>query len=151
MEPNEEHRSELRTALERAGYLVAEAATADQAMWRFPTHVSDVVVCSFPSFLATGESLISALKRLPPEQGGAVPILALIKPGMQLMDAPRAVGLGADGQCPRDIPPKTLAAMVRRMAGSATRRPVGNGAPAKDAARHRRGSGDGGPGSAQGD
>lgn len=118
VEPSEEHRFVLRAALETAGYLVAEAATADQAMWRFPTHVPAIVVCAFPSLLGSGESLISALRRLPPEHGGEVPILALVNPQRQLMEVPRAAQLGADEQCPRDIPPKTLAAMVRRRIGS---------------------------------
>ena len=121
VEPNEDRRFELHTALEKAGYRVAEAATADQALWRFPTHVPAVVVCSFPSLVSSGESLISMLRRLPPEEGGEVPILALIKPSMQMMEAPRAAWLGANEQCPSDVPPKTLAAMVRRAIGS----PVG--------------------------
>lgn len=121
IEPNEQRRSDLSAALEKAGYLVAEAAAADQALWRFPTRVPAAVICSYPSLLASGESLISTLRRLPPEQGGLVPILALIKPRMQLMEAPRAAGLGANEHCPSDVPPKTLAAMVRRTIGSPVR------------------------------
>ena len=67
----------VKTLLERCGGSVAAADSMDAALLELEKSVPDVLVSDIGMPLADGYQLIEAVRRLPPERGGATPAVAL--------------------------------------------------------------------------
>ena len=82
----------LRTILRYCGALVTTASSAREALTVLERVVPDVLVCDIVMPGRSGYWLLSQVRKLPPERGGAVPALACTG-----QDDPRSERLSAAG------------------------------------------------------
>lgn len=117
VEPNDERRARVREALQRAGYHVEEAVTPEHGLWSIQARSPDLLIAPYPLHTDQRDPFITAARELLDGAESRAPIVALTR-SVSLLEQRRAELAGADQQCSMDIPPKVLAAMVRKMIGA---------------------------------
>ena len=77
VEDHRDTREMYAAALRSQGAVVHEAATAQMGMFLVQSHRPDLILVDLGLPDASGLDLISAIRRLPPDQGGLTPAVAL--------------------------------------------------------------------------
>jgi CheY-like chemotaxis protein len=76
-----EARDLIRTVLRYCGALVSVAAGAGEGLETLQRVLPDVIVCDIAMPQRDGYWFVSSLRALPPEQGGALPVIAITAHG----------------------------------------------------------------------
>ena len=108
------HRSMARTALEDAGYAIADATDGAEALAILDCVDVDMVICDESMPNMTGIEFLRVVRRSPTHQ--AVPVLMLTS--VPLAEAMAQAGdLQVEGWMPKPLAPLALAEMVTTMLG----------------------------------
>jgi signal transduction histidine kinase len=102
--------------LEKAGFELRAAATANEALSLLDRWVPDVIVSDIGMPGVDGYEFMRTLRSRPPEQGGRVAALALTA-FARLEDAVRARASGYQGHLAKPVSPEDLAAAVAKLQG----------------------------------
>jgi signal transduction histidine kinase len=121
VDDEEDVREMLRVTLEREGARVATAGSVSEAFAAFEEERPDVVVSDIAMPVADGYALMKSLRTRSPEEGGAVPALALTAYASP-EDAARSRAAGFQVHLAKPIDPgrvvETIAGLGRRRPGA---------------------------------
>ena len=105
----------LGIALEQSGAAVLRLASADAAVAALPEYRPHVLLADIEMPGEDGYSLVQRIRRLPPEEGGLTPSIAITAyAGVQ--DRIRALAAGFDLHLPKPVQLDELRAAVARLA-----------------------------------
>jgi len=110
-------RALVKRLLEDGGATVTMASSAAEAFELLKANPPDVLVSDIGIPGEDGYSLICRVRALPPEQGGAVPSLALTAYARP-QDRDRTILAGFQMHMPKPVEPAELVVMIARLAGS---------------------------------
>ena len=117
VDDNETARYVLRRVLEHCGALVTTSVSARAALATLARFRPDVVVTDLSMPDDDGYWLIGELRRLPPEEGGRIPALAVTASGADARE--RALASGFQELLPKPLDVRTFCKTVEKLAASA--------------------------------
>jgi CheY-like chemotaxis protein len=117
VDDDSDSRDLIRTILEYCGALVSAVGSAKEALDTLARVTPDVLLSDIAMPDHDGYWLIREVRKLPAEQGGAIPAFAITAHG-QLHGPDRTLGAGFQGHLRKPVDPwelcRVLAASVRR-------------------------------------
>ncbi|WP_269149086.1 ATP-binding protein [Corallococcus macrosporus] len=115
VDDEEDTRELLRSITETCGGIVTTASSADEGLGKLREGTFDVLVSDVGMPREDGYRFITRVRALPPEQGGAIPAVALTA-YTRMEDRTRALLAGFDTHVPKPIEPVELMAVIASMA-----------------------------------
>ncbi|MBL0693579.1 ATP-binding protein [Comamonas sp. JC664] len=115
VDDEEDTRELLRSIIETCGGVVTTASSAEEALGEMQRQPFDVLVSDVGMPLEDGYRFIARVRALPPEQGGALPAVALTA-YTRMEDRTRALLAGFTTHVPKPIEPVELMAVIASMA-----------------------------------
>jgi CheY-like chemotaxis protein len=104
----------LAIILEQYGIEVVTAASAAEAIQAIAQSIPDILISDIAMPLEDGYSLIRQIRKLPPEQGGLIPAIALTAYAKN-EDRLLALEAGFQMHLPKPIDPNELIAVVMKL------------------------------------
>ncbi|MGK2859983.1 MAG: response regulator [Thermoanaerobaculia bacterium] len=106
----------LSALLTREGAIVTTFTNADELLQRHEFEAYDILLSDMHMPICDGHSLIREIRKLPSEQGGTIPAIALTAYAQHDVLA-RAIAEGFNMYMTKPVNPKELVAAVRRLLG----------------------------------